>query len=592
MQETSRRCSRRLIYLLTAMIMISAMTLGTRITASAAVKSTDINTYIRANGDSYSGLSDERKKGYEIGKNDVMNSTQTHYFSSTEEIMGHRLYMYDHPAVANNADALTKAQAAATLSKAAEIVSRCTGSTLYEQALSLHDLLCEAVGAYGCPGGQWGGQSAYEAIVNKLAVCNGYATAYKLLCDLKGIPCHIVYGYSVDGTKQESHAWNVIKLDDGQWYEVDVTWDDINSCHDFFCQTTDSFANHTSSSGTKTSHVRRVEKDNPRSSIAPVANGTKYIYIPVTKIDITVPFEAYTGESKVLTANVLPSNATNKKLVWKATDDSMVSINDQTATFLKTGSVSIYAEPADGSRVKYGIAITVLKGTGKETSGQDGTSGNGSTDNTSTGNGQTGDSSGNSSGTNNNSNGTDNSSSGTNNNSSGTSTGAVSVTSVTLSKKSATIVKGNKLTLKATVRPSNAANKNVTWKSNNSKVATVSNSGVVTAVKKGKAVITAATADGSKTATCSITVNNPVRVKSIKFAKKSYSVKKGKTLNLKATIAPKNATNKEVTWKTSNKKVATVDKNGKVKAIKKGKVTITAITKDGKKKAQCQVIIK
>ncbi len=98
--------------------------------------------------------------------------------------------------------------------------------------------------------------------------------------------------------------------------------------------------------------------------------------------------------------------------------------------------------------------------------------------------------------------------------------------------------------------------------------------------------------DGNKTATCYITVTDPVKVKSIKFAKKSYSVNKGKYLTLKATIAPKNATNKEVTWKTSDKKITKIDKNGKVKGLKKGTVTITATSKDGKKTAKCKVIVK
>ena len=77
--------------------------------------------------------------------------------------------------------------------------------------------------------------------------------------------------------------------------------------------------------------------------------------------------------------------------------------------------------------------------------------------------------------------------------------------------------------------------------------------------------------------------------KSIKLNKTQATIKKGKSLTLKATIAPKNATNKKVTWKTSNKKVATVSSKGVVKGIKKGKATITCTTKSGKKKATCTV---
>ena len=63
-------------------------------------------------------------------------------------------------------------------------------------------------------------------------------------------------------------------------------------------------------------------------------------------------------------------------------------------------------------------------------------------------------------------------------------------------------------------------------------------------------------------------------------------------ITLKATVSPKNATNQKVTWKSSKSKIAKVDKNGKVTALKKGTATITVTTKDGKKKATCKVTVK
>ena len=83
---------------------------------------------------------------------------------------------------------------------------------------------------------------------------------------------------------------------------------------------------------------------------------------------------------------------------------------------------------------------------------------------------------------------------------------AVSVTGVSLNKSSTTIKVGNSETLTATVAPANATNKNVTWSSNNASVATVDQNGKVTGVAEGTATITVTTADGSKTATCSVTV--------------------------------------------------------------------------------------
>lgn len=88
----------------------------------------------------------------------------------------------------------------------------------------------------------------------------------------------------------------------------------------------------------------------------------------------------------------------------------------------------------------------------------------------------------------------------------------ISVTSVSLNRSSATLEKGDTLSLSATVSPSNASNKSVTWSSSNTSVATVSSSGVVTAKSAGTATITVKTSDGNKTAKCTITVKNPVSV--------------------------------------------------------------------------------
>lgn len=113
---------------------------------------------------------------------------------------------------------------------------------------------------------------------------------------------------------------------------------------------------------------------------------------------------------------------------------------------------------------------------------------------------------------------------------------------------------------------------------------------MVTAKGVGTASITATARYGSKKkAKCKITVTIPV--KGVKLNKTSAKVYKGKTLQLTAKISPKNATNKKVTWKSSKPKVASVTQKGKVKALKKGKTTITVTTKDGKKTAKCKITV-
>lgn len=138
--------------------------------------------------------------------------------------------------------------------------------------------------------------------------------------------------------------------------------------------------------------------------------------------------------------------------------------------------------------------------------------------------------------------------------------------------------------LKATVSPDNATNNNVTWKSSNRNIATVDSKGKVKALKVGNAIIAATSVDGSNiSAQCKIKVAQ--RVTKIKLNKGIINLsKKGKTCTVKATVYPNNAYNKYVNWTANNKKVATVDKNGKIKAIiNKGITYVNAIAKDGSK---------
>lgn len=137
---------------------------------------------------------------------------------------------------------------------------------------------------------------------------------------------------------------------------------------------------------------------------------------------------------------------------------------------------------------------------------------------------------------------------------------------ITLNKKTATIYKGKTTTLKATVTGAEAAK--VTFTSNNTKVATVNKTtGKVTAKAKGTATITAKYGDVK--VTCKVTVKNPT----LTLSKTSASVKVGKTTKITAKATPSG----KVTYKSSNKKVATVSSNGTIKGIKKGtaKITVT-----------------
>lgn len=163
-------------------------------------------------------------------------------------------------------------------------------------------------------------------------------------------------------------------------------------------------------------------------------------------------------------------------------------------------------------------------------------------------------------------------------------TGLRAVTGISLDKTSATLNVGATTDLTATVTPADATNKEVTWSSNNTSIATVSN-GTVTAKAPGTAVITAKA--GDKTATCTITVKAPLT--GITLTPATAEVVKGQTVTLKVDFTPANTTDdKTVTWTTSDATVATVE-NGVVKGLKAGEVTITAKVGNFTKEAKVKV---
>lgn len=169
--------------------------------------------------------------------------------------------------------------------------------------------------------------------------------------------------------------------------------------------------------------------------------------------------------------------------------------------------------------------------------------------------------------------------------------GVICVSSVTLSRTTLTLEKGDTATLLATVCPLNATNKELSWRSTDSTVASVSE-GVVTAKAKGKAYIYAETVDGSgMLANCYVSVTENILVKSVTINMSNYSMTVGSSAHLYETVCPENATNKCVKWTSSNTEVATVNpNNGVICAIKVGTTTITAVAQDGSnQKGYCTI---
>lgn len=166
----------------------------------------------------------------------------------------------------------------------------------------------------------------------------------------------------------------------------------------------------------------------------------------------------------------------------------------------------------------------------------------------------------------------------------------VAVTGVSVNPATATVGLGSTQQLNATIAPANATNQNVTWTSSNTAVATVNASGLVTAVAAGTTTITVKTVDGNKTATSAITVA-AIPVASVSVSPTTASLYAGNTQQLSPTIAPANATNKNITWSSSNTAIATVNSSGLVTAVATGTATITATTQDGNKTASAVITV-
>ena len=169
----------------------------------------------------------------------------------------------------------------------------------------------------------------------------------------------------------------------------------------------------------------------------------------------------------------------------------------------------------------------------------------------------------------------------------------VSVTSVRLDKTSISLKEGEEAQLAATVEPSNASDKSLSWKSSDANVATVSSTGLVKALAEGSAIITVSSGNG-KTATCQVTVEKAspatIPVSSVKLDKTSLGLKEGEEAQLTATVEPDNASDKSLSWKSSDTGIATVSSTGLVKALAEGSASITVSSGNGKT-ATCRVTV-
>jgi len=232
-------------------------------------------------------------------------------------------------------------------------------------------------------------------------------------------------------------------------------------------------------------------------------------------------------------AIVTPSNATNKNVTWNSNNSSVATVSNGQITGLSVGTAVVTATTVDGGYTDTCI-VTVTAQTPT----------------------------------------------------------TIDVLGITVTPETMNLKVGQNSTATATVTPANATNKNVTWSSNNSSVATVSN-GNITGLSVGTAVVTAKTVDGGYTDTCIVTVTpNTIAVTGITVTPSTMNLYVGQHSTATATVTPSNATNKNVTWSSNNNSVATVSSNGNITGLSVGTAVVTATTVDGGYTDTCTVTVK
>ena len=245
----------------------------------------------------------------------------------------------------------------------------------------------------------------------------------------------------------------------------------------------------------------------------------KVTAIPVSSITISGgDFSLTAGMTKQMSAEAFPANATEKRVLWSSSDTNVATISASgLVSGIAAGTAVITAAARDDSGVSGSVTANIT---------------------------------------------------------------VVPVQSVTIPEGDFSLVAGYTQALTANVLPSNASNKGVNWSSSNSDAATVSQNGLVSGVGSGTAEITATAQDGSN-ASSSVTVTvTLVNVQSIIIADGDFSLAAGNIKALSAQVLPANASNKTLSWTSSNQN-ATVSPAGVVSAVSQGTSIITAAARDG-----------
>lgn len=241
------------------------------------------------------------------------------------------------------------------------------------------------------------------------------------------------------------------------------------------------------------------------------------------------------GRTETLRATVSPSDATNTGIIWSSADESIATVSNGVVTGVGAGTTTITATTSDGGYTAT-CSVTVRQ---------------------------------------------------------------ISVTGITLDKHSVTVGQNDVVTLTATISPDNASNTNINIRvrGDSTHVTSTTHDGNVWTINwkadanAGQAQITVTTVDGSYSDTCTMSIVSVTPVTGVSLNKSSLSLDVNNTSQLTATVSPNNATNKSVSWTSSDESVATVSSSGLVTAVGNGTATITVTTSSGGYTATCKVTV-
>ena len=271
-----------------------------------------------------------------------------------------------------------------------------------------------------------------------------------------------------------------------------------------------------------------VYNNMPESTKKPTDVKLNSIYLNTTEMNLQVGTEA-SAKTGYISVVYNPGNVTDKVLYWESSNNKVATVNEGNVTAVGEGTAIITAKSRDGNKTA-NCKVNVIKID-------------------------------------------------------------KALRAITMNTNKISLNVGETGWVGVTYNPSDASDKVLYWSSSDESVAKV-NEGVITAIGEGKAILTATARAGGKTASCTVTVENPnfVHIDEIKMKTEELNLNKGENGWIGVTYNPSNASNKVLTWKSSNEDVAIV-REGNVKAVGEGTAILTATSEDGGKTASCKVIV-